>query len=111
MGGFLGLGAGVATARFTPAATISSWTPPAGRDGIDVTRERPSVFELSAGVDFVLSSDFSLELAASSVFVDTEVAFDPAPIYGGEFAPNRAYRVRGRHLTATLALRWWAEFW
>jgi len=109
LGGFIALGAGVATARFRPAATEASWEP-WGRDAIGVTRSRPMVIEVSAGTAYPLSEWFSLELAATSSFVGTEIAFKPAPVDESGFTPGRAYRVKGRHLTASLALRWWVDF-
>jgi hypothetical protein len=95
LGGFLALAAGVATARFTPAATITHW-----RAWGDET-----------GTDFVVNRDFTLELALTSAFLNTEVAYQPAPVDDSGFAPGRAYRVKGRHLMVSLALRWWVEFW
>jgi len=110
LGGFIAVAAGVAVARFTPAATISHWRP-WGHETIDVTRSRPRVLELTAGTDFVVNEDFTLELALTSAFVRTEVAYQPAPVDESGFAPGRSYRVKGRHLMASLALRWWVEFW
>lgn len=109
LGGFVSLAGGVATARFHPAATIGNWLP-WERDVIDVTRERPGVFEASAGAAYRLADALSLELALTSAFVDTEVAFKPAPVDSTGFTPARAYRVSGRHLAASLVLRWWVEF-
>ena len=109
MGGFVSLGAGVATARFRPAPTITHWLP-WGSDVIDVTHSRPDIFEVGAGVAYPLSDAFSLEVAVTSTFVDTEVAFQPAPVDESGFTPGRSYRVKGRHLSAGLALRWWVEF-
>jgi hypothetical protein len=109
LGGFVALGAGVATARFRPAPTVDRWLP-WGRDAIGVTRSRPGAIEVSAGTAFALSEAFSVELAATSSFVDTRVAFKPAPVDESGFTPGRAYRVKGRHLSASLALRWWVDF-
>jgi hypothetical protein len=109
LGGFVSLGGGVATASFHPAATIENWLP-WDQEAIDVTNDRPGVFEASAGAAYRLSDAFSLELALTSAFVDTEVAFKPAPVDSTGFTPGRAYRVKGRHLAASLVLRWWVEF-
>jgi hypothetical protein len=109
LGGFVSLAGGVATAHFRPAATIGNWLP-WDQDAIDVTHKRPGVFEASAGTAYRLSNALSLELALTSAFVDTEVSFKPAPVDSTGFTPGRAYRVKGRHLAASLALRWWVEF-
>jgi len=89
LGGFVSLAGGVATARFRPAATIGDWLP-WGQDAIDVTHERPSVFAASAGAAYRLTDVLSLELALTSDFVDTEVAFRPAPVDSTGFTPARA---------------------
>jgi outer membrane protein W len=107
--GFVGAGFGIASARFAPAATIGHWQPWEGESEIDVSEDSPLVFEVTAGADVALSEDFSVDLTFASTFVDTEVAFRPLPVQG--LAAEEAYRVKGRHLSLSLGLRWWVELW
>ena len=107
--GFVGAGFGIASARFAAAETVSHWQPWEDGGKIDVSEDSPLVFEVTAGTDVALSEDFSLDLTFASTFVDTEVAFRPVPVEG--LAAEEAYRVKGRHLSLSLGLRWWVELW
>jgi hypothetical protein len=112
VGGVAGVGAGAASIRFTPASTIDQYQPWDG-DAIRVTEERPFVFEVFAGADVRLSQDLALEITGCSTLMDTELAYRPRPVDGSEagFTPAHAFRVKGRHLFAAIAWRWWVELW
>ena len=109
LGGFFGAGAGIASARFVPAETIDHWQPWEGETKIDVSDDHPLAFTFYGGADVALTEDLSLEVTLASTFVDTEIAFEPVPYEG--FVSEHAYRVKGRHLSIALGLRWWAELW
>jgi len=65
---------------------------------------------LLRGADVALTEDLSLESRSPRLSSTPKLAFEPVP-YEGLRLPNMLYRVKGRHLSIALGLRWWAELW
>jgi len=110
MGGFFGVGAGVASVEFVGEEGVDeAWRSMSDRGPIEVTRKNPFVFEVFAGADVGLSEDFSLELTAASSFLDSKVEYEPIPDEG--YVADNGYSVSARHISIALGLRWWVELW
>jgi hypothetical protein len=109
--GFVTLGLGMASVRYLPSDQADQWQAPGG-GAPELSETRPAVLELAAGADFTLSEALSLEIGLTSVFMDSFLAYEPAPgENSGEYVPEQAYEVSGRHLTLICGVRWWAELW
>jgi hypothetical protein len=109
--GFATIGAGVGSVRYLPSGEGFRWEAPGGGPP-EVTHEYPAVLELTAGADVALSETLSFELGLASVFMDSNLAYQPAADeQSGEYVPERAYKVSGRHLLLLMGVRWWVELW
>ncbi len=108
--GYLAAGGGIASATFDRSGYESSWEGEGGGE-IRITDKHPLVFEALFGGLVRLSDDFSAEIGLAAVMMDTQVHYQPAVGENGLPDPSYAYSVKGRHLVATIGLRWWFEWW
>lgn len=110
--GFATVGAGFTASRFLPAGNEADWEA-IGGGGLRFTRERPFTVAVHAGCDYSLSSELLLEAGAGAVAADSEITYRTAR--GGRpgqgFTEDASTRISATHLTATLGIRWWFEWW
>jgi OmpW family len=110
--GFVGVGAGIGWTNFREGDRADDWV---SRDGgaVKLTESNPFVFEVDMGLGYRLNEDFLIESHVTSVLMNTDVYYitRPDPDDQSTFRPEYAHEALGRHLMATIGLRWWFELW
>ena len=110
--GFVSIGAGTAWTRFRPGDRVDDWQ---AREGgrVEISESHPFVFEFDLGLGYRLHEDFLIESHLTSVLMDATIYYEGEsdPEDGSTFKPEYAYEAMGRHMMATVGLRWWFEWW
>lgn len=112
MMGFISAGAGMAWTNFRDGERAGDWM---ARDGgsVELTESHPFVFEIDMGMGYRVHQDFLIESHVTSVLMNSEIYYANTrdPEDPGTFRPEYAHVAMGRHIMATVGVRWWFELW